>query len=410
MKTICQYCILMACLVITLIAGCGRQSEGDHAQAVANQTPHPTEYYTCPMHPSVRSDKPGACPICHMTLVKVSATKEQDTLSQGRESITLSTAEQIRANVSTATVEHRTLVREISAMGKIDLAEPSTQQITARFGGRIERLFVSFVGQTVKAGEPVAEIYSPDDVAAQREFLVALNSPADASGESALLKQTRIKLKLLGFVDRQLDQLAKDQTPATVVTIYSPITGTVLKKNVLPQQYVAAGESLFEVSDLRKVWLQVDIYEPDIASLRIGQSVEASLDATPSLVAKGTISFISPTLDPTTRTARVRAILDNPFGNLRPEMYAHARILAPLPTTLVVPTTAVVSNGKADVVWVERDPGHFEPRNVRLGERAGDFSQILAGLQKGENVAIRGAYLIDSESQLRLSNTGGTGK
>ena len=400
----------MVCLVIALMAGCGRQPESRQTHATAEQSPQATEYYTCPMHPSVRSDKLGACPICHMTLVKVSATKERDTLSQGIESVTLSGAERIRANVATAPVGIAALVRSIAVIGKIDLAEPSTQQVTTRFGGRIERLFVSFVGQTVNVGEPVAEIYSPNAVAAQREFLVALNSPANSSGESAMLRQTRLKLKLLGFTDGQLDQLAKDQTPATVVTIYSPITGTVLKKNILPQQYVATGESLFDVSDLRKVWLQLDVYESDIAALRIGQAIEASLDASSSLVARGTISFISPTLDPATRTARVRAVLDNSSGNLRPEMYAHARILVPLPNSLVVPTTAVVSNGKADVVWVESKPGYFEPRKVRLGERAGDLYQILEGLQRGEKIAISGAYLIDSESQLRLSNTGGTSK
>jgi membrane fusion protein, copper/silver efflux system len=194
------------------------------------------------------------------------------------------------------------------------------------------------------------------------------------------------------------------------VTIYSPVAGTVLKKNFQPQQYVAAGASLFDISDLRIVWLQLDIYESDIASLHVGQAVEASLDAAPSHTVRGTISFISPTLDPATRTARVRAILKNSSGNLRPEMYAHARIHVLLPTSLVVPTTAVVSNGKADLVWVEREAGHFEPREVRLGERSGDFYQILDGLHKGENIAVRGAYLIDSESQLRLSNTGGIGK
>jgi Cu(I)/Ag(I) efflux system membrane fusion protein len=410
MKTTHHYYVLIVCVVLAVMAGCGRQSESRQAQGVANQSSQPTEYYTCPMHPSVRSDKPGACPICHMTLVKVYSHQASSDSSESSGVIAMSATEQVLANISAAMVESKALIKEISAVGKIDLAESGTQQISARFGGRIERLFVSFVGQNVTMGEPVAEIYSPDAVTAQREFLVALSSPTDTSVESALLKQSRLKLKLWGFTDGQLGQLAKDRTPVTAVTIYSPITGTVLKKNFHPQQYVAAGESLLDISDLRIVWLQLDVYESDIALLHIGQAVEASLDATPSHTVRGTISFISPTLDPATRTARVRAIVNNSSGDLRPEMYAHATILVPLPHSLVVPTTAVVSNGKADVVWVEREAGHFEPRNVRLGERAGDFYQILDGLHKGENVAVRGAYLIDSESQLRLSNTGGTSK
>lgn len=408
MKKTLPYFILIVSVTVFLISGCGRDQESK--QAMANQDAQSTEYYTCPMHPWIRSDKPGVCPICHMTLVKVSANHTHNDSTESRESVALSARERILANVSTAIVERKTLVKEISAAGKIDLAEPSTQQITARFGGRIERLFVSFVGQKVQSGEPVAEIYSPDAVAAQREFLVTMNSPTAISGKSVLFKQTRLKLKLWGFTDQQLDQLAVDQTPATTVTIHSPISGTILKKNVDLQQYVSTGESLFDVSDLRSVWLQLEIYETDIAAVRIGQAVEASIDATPSHTVRGTVSFISPTLDPATRTARVRAILNNSSGNLKPEMYAHASILVPLPKSLVVPTSAVLSNGKTDIVWVEREPGHFEPRQVLLGERTVEFYQVLRGLHEGETVAARGAYLIDSESQLRLTNAGGTGK
>lgn len=410
MKTIFYFSIFVAAIFSVLIVGCGRQEQHGQTQAVANQSAQPAEYYTCPMHPSVRSDKPGACPICHMTLVKVSATREHTNSSQGRESVTVSASEQIRANVSTATVESKVLTKEIMAVGKIDLAEPNTQQITSRFGGRIERLFVSFVGQKIRAGDPVAEIYSPDAVASQREFLVALNSSTASSGESELLKQTRLKLKLWGFTDQQLDQLAKDQTPSITVTIYSPISGTVLKKTVDLQQYVSTGEPLFDVSDLRRVWLQLDIYETDIAAVHIGQAVEAFIDATPSHTIRGKVSFISPTLDAATRTARVRAILDNSSENLRPEMYMHAKILVPLPKSIVVPTTAVVSNGRKDIVWIEREPGRFEPRQVLLGERSGEFYQVLDGLHEGETVAARGAYLIDSESQLRLATDGGLNK
>ena len=410
MKTFVQYRILVTCVMTLLVVSCGPQPQSKQTQAVSDQSSHPTEYYTCPMHPSVRSDKPGACPICLMTLVKVSAITKHEDSSQGSTSLTFSASEQIRANVSTVIVESKALIKEISVVGKIDLAEPSTQQITARFSGRIEQLHVSFVGQKVKSGEPVAEIYSPDAVAAQREFLIALNSPTSTSGESALLKQARSKLKLWGFTDHQLDQLTKDQSPATDVTIYSPISGTVLKKNVNPQQYVSTGEPLFEVSDLRSVWLQLDVYETDIAALRIGQVVEASVDGIPMHTMKGTVSFISPTLDPITRTARVRAILDNSAGRLRPEMYAHATILIPLPKSLVVPTTAVVSTGKTDLVWIEREPGRFEPRQVVLGVRTGEFYQILDGLHQGETVAAKGAYLIDSESQLRSTRAGGVSK
>jgi membrane fusion protein, copper/silver efflux system len=393
-----------------VLLSCGPKPESKPVQAVSVQKAQPNEYYTCPMHPFVRSDKPGACPVCHMSLVKVIEDKDHTDSVEQRGSVSLSHSEQILADVSTAVVESKSLIKQIQAVGKIDLAEPNTQQITARFGGRIERLFVSFVGQKVHAGEPLAEIYSPDAVAAQREFLIAVNSPTSTSGESALLQQTRLKLKLWGFTDQQLQQLAKDQLPATALTIYSPLSGTVLKKNVNPQQYISTGESLFEVSDLRSLWLQIDVYETDIAAVHIGQAVEVFIDAVPSRAIKGRVSFISPTLDPTTRTARVRAILDNSTGNFSPEMYARATILVPLASSLVVPTTAVVSNGKTDLVWTETQPGTFSARRVVLGERSDEFYQILDGLLEGDIIAVKGAYLIDSESQLRLNQSRGAAK
>lgn len=402
--------MFIAIATLFLVASCGRQPQSEQTQAVANQTAQPTEYYTCPMHPSVHSDKPGACPICHMTLVKVSATKEHEDMTQDGESVTLSAAEQIRANVATTVVQRKALIKEILAVGKIDVPENGTKQITARFGGRIERLFVVCCGQNAVLGEPVAEMYSPDAIAAQREFLVALNSLAGGSADSALLKQIRLKLTLWGFTDQQLDKLAKEREPATTVMIYSPVAGTVLRKNVDLQQYVSAGQSLFDLADLRTVWLQLDIYETDLAGVHLGQAIEASLDGTESPTITAAVSFISPFLDPVTRTARVRAILDNSSGNLRPDTYAHAKILIPLPKSLVVPATAIVLNGRNNIVWVEREPGRFELRQVLLGERSGEFYQILDGLHEGETVAARGAYLIDSESQLRLSNAGDAGK
>jgi membrane fusion protein, copper/silver efflux system len=400
-KTIAQT-ILIASLFATFITGCAKEQRSTTA-STASQQPVATDYYTCPMHPSVRSDKPGACPICHMALVKVSTKQATGDSTSQPTSIHLSSADLVLANVSTTVAAVRSLTKTIDVAGKIDIAEPGTKRISTRFGGRIEKLYVAFVGQHVKAGEAVAEVYSPDAVAAQREYLVALNNPALGLHDSAVVSSARLKLQLLGFTDTQLDAITKRQGVETSVMIYSPITGTVLKKSVDLQQYVGAGESLFEVSDLRTVWLQLDVYESDLAGIRSGQTVDAYVDDGSPIPVHGTVSFISPTLDPTTRTARVRATLDNATGRLKPEMYAHAGIRVPLVKSLVIPAAAVISNGRHDIVWVETSSGHFEPRHVRLGERCGDFYQVLDGLREGETVASQGAYLIDSESQLRAS-------
>ena len=401
---------LLAVALAFILAGCAPRTENKSTDTASKHDTPRADYYTCPMHPSVRSDKPGACPICHMSLVRVSAAKESQQTNGDGASVSVSSASSVLANISTAIVESKALTKEISAVGIIDVPEPNTQQISSRFGGRIERLHVSYVGQLIKAGDPVAEMYSPDAIGAQREFLLSLSSSEAGSDQSTMARQARLKLQLLGFTDQQLDQLAKDHNPSTLITIHSPITGTIVKKNVDLQRYVTAGESLYDVADLRTVWLQLDIYDNDISLLRIGQAVEASLDALPSVRVLGRISFISPTLDPSSRTTRVRVSLDNSSGALKPEMYAHATIRVPLSKSPVVPSTAVLSNGKHDIVWVQLEQGHFEPRTVTLGHRSGEFYQILGGLQEGETIAVSGAYLLDSESQLQAATSGGQAK
>jgi membrane fusion protein, copper/silver efflux system len=404
-QAITFYCIIVSFIAAT-IGGCNSKPQGTTTDKAAAQSAQSADVYTCPMHPSVRSDKPGVCPICHMNLVKVTMGQKPGGGSADDQALYLSNTEQTLAQVSTTAVENRALVKEVHVVGKIDLAEPNTQRITARFAGRIEKLFVSFVGQIVRAGDPVALVYSPDAIAAQREYLIALSTTGVVSSDSSLLRETRSKLLLLGFTPQQLSNLAQGRTPETSLTVYSPLSGTILRKNVDVQQYVSTGEALFEVSDLRSVWLQLDVYENDLPSLKLGQNVEASIESDLTHVVRSTISFISPVLDATSRTVRVRAVLDNSAGRLRPEMFAQTTIFVPLQKSLVVPTSAVVSYGRSDIVWIEREPGHFEPRRVTLGERGGEWIQILDGVEEGDIVASRGAYLIDSESQLRKTTDG----
>ena len=414
MKTISWLAALVAAL---LLIGCGPKADSQNAgQSVADN--HATsDYYTCPMHPSVRSDKPGVCPICHMTLVRVSQTQKEAELTDGMSSVTLSPSKQVLANISTVRAESRMLVQEISMAGKIDFPEPNTQQITTRFSGRIEKLSVSYVGQRVRRGDPVAEIYSPDAVTAQRELLVALSSSSvleqdsDSSAQigTDLVERSKVKLRFLGFADSQIADLISTKSVKTFVTVHSPISGTVVRKNVELQRYVASGDPLFDVADLQTVWLQLDAYESDLGSVKIGQTITATIDAFPSEEFKGTVSFIGAVIEPSTRTVRVRATLDNKELKLKPEMFAHAVIHVPLPKAVIIPSSAVIVTGKRCVVWVEVSTGHFEARPVKLGQRSGDSYQVLAGLHDGESIAVSGGYLIDSESQLQLAATGETG-
>ena len=381
-------------------------------QANNSSTKKIQDYYTCPMHPSVHKDSPGACPVCGMTLVKKSAETEMNVEeSRDLKTIALSPSKQVLANVSTSVAKRMSLTKQIHAVGKVDYAEPNFRNISMRFPGRLEKLYLTFTGQKVKKGGPVADVYSPEAISAQQEYLLAKESydqVKDASeivagGALSLLQQSKQKLLLWGFTEAQITELEQAKQVKNAITIYSPISGTVLKKNVDPQHYAAAGEDLYDVADLSTVWLYVDVYEFEVRTLNVGQTVDATADAYPGEVFMGKISFVSPTVDPSTRTVRVRVDVPNLKEKLKPGMFVNAIMKADLPPTIVVPMTALLSTGHQQIVWVQKEKGVFEPRIVTIGEQNSDAAQILEGINEGEVIVTSGGYLIDSESQLEAS-------
>ena len=391
------------------LTGCNSNHE-NHGDSTAQESG--AETYTCPMHPSVIRNKPGACPVCGMSLVKVSLQKEMTKQEQEEfERVTLSPTKQVLANVTTTDVRRMRLAREIESVGKIDYAEPLFVHISTRFPGRLEKLHLNYTGQRVNIGDPVADVYSPEAISAQREYLLTLETLRNTqSGEGdgppatfSRLEDSRQKLLLWGFTGEQIEALERTRSVQTIVTIFSPVRGTVLRKNVDPQHYAAGGEDLYDIADLSTVWLYLDVYEQELQGLKIGQSVEARATAFPGEVFVGTITFISPTLHPSTRTTRVRAVLPNTRGLLKPEMFMEASIKIPLPETLVVPSSAVLQTGRRTVVWVEKQPGIYEARTVTLGHRSGEYYFVLQGLREGERVVSSGGYLVDSESQLQAT-------
>ena len=384
-------------------------SESDSTGFSSTQKIRRDEYY-CPMHPQVVRDKPGACDICGMTLVKRVVES-----STGRESATgvnrvvVSPSRQVLAQVATTVARRKPGLKTIRAVGRIEYAETGFRQISARFPGRVEKLYVSFIGEQIRKGDPVAEMYSPEAISAQQEYLLASDSYVEvkdapemiSGGAKSLADQSREKLVQWGFTEAQIARLESTKSVQNVVTIYSPIGGTVIKKNTDPQHYAAAGEDLFDVADLSRVWMEADFYEVEMKWLKVGQAVTAASDAFPGRGFSGKVSFISPVVDPATRTVAVRVELANPGELLKPGMYLNARATVPLSPALLVPATAVLSTGNRTVVWVQTAPDLFEAREVRRGERVGDDVQILEGLEEGDRVVISGGYLLDSESQLQ---------
>lgn len=277
--------------------------------------------WTCSMHPQIRKPGPGKCPICGMDLVPVNqAAKEKERIEK-------------RAGVFVEAVAYRELFKEIRTVGKIDYNERQTAFIAARINGRVDKVYADFTGIPVKKDDHLVDIYSPDLFVGQSELIralesvaVAKKSGADTSYAEANVESVRTRLKLLGLLPRQLDEIEKAKKIQTHLTIYAPIGGTVIEKSVRLGQYVKEGDVLYRIADLDPVWLYLDLYEYDIGWVRPGQLVEVSLEAFPAEKFKGTVVFIDPFLDDKTRTVRARINLPNPERKLRPGMYATAAI------------------------------------------------------------------------------------
>ena len=289
----------------------------DSADAVAG-----SEIWTCSMHPQIRMPNPGSCPLCGMQLIPVSK------LPNARDDL------ETRAGLESEPVLRRALFKEIRTVGKLDYSERQVAYLSSRIDGRIDRLFVDFTGIDVKKGDHLVEIYSPELLATQNELVLGLDAvekekPSSPSGKSfaqSRLEATRTKLRLLGILDEQIAEIEATRTPTTHLTIFAPIGGTVIEKNVRVGQYVTTGDQIYRIADLDPIWLYLNIYEFDVAWIRFGQAVDVQLEAFPGETFNGSIMFIDPFLDDATRTIRVRVNISNPERLLKPQMFATATI------------------------------------------------------------------------------------
>jgi Cu(I)/Ag(I) efflux system membrane fusion protein len=365
------------------------------------------EYYTCPMHPSVMSDRPGACPVCGMALVK--KTKIRDVSAEEikhLQQVSLSPSQRVIANVSTTPVTRQDIKKEIHAVGVVNFAEPLQTTVTARFRGRIEKLYVNFTGEKVKQGQPLFELYSPDLVSAQQELIIVIKSLGDSlvmgTNQSLLLQATRERLRVhFGMTEKQIAVIEETKQVQSTITFYSPISGTVLTKEIQEGQYVEEGMVLYQLADLSKVWVYIDVYEQDIRFIGLHHPVLITTEAYPNTTFKGKVTFIDPVINNESRTVRIRTEFDNHHGKLKPQMYVKAIIHVPFSSALVVPSSAVLFTGERTLVWVEVRENTFEPREVTVGMTSGSVIEILKGLKVRENVVTTGAFLLESESQLQ---------
>ena len=432
----------------------------------STMTKSQAEIWTCSMHPQIKLPKPGKCPICGMNLIPL----ENDSSDEdGNEiSLKLSNNAQMLAEVTMTPVIRKAVTKQVRMVGNLDYDETRLTHITAWVPGRLDRMFVDYTGVTVKKGDHMIELYSPELISAQEELIQAGKSlkRLSESGSSLVKRSTeqahqsaREKLLLLGLTEQQVKGIEKRAKASDKITIYAPTGGDVVERNATEGMYVQTGTRVYSIADLSTLWLHLDAYETDLPWLRYGQSVEFSTQAVPGKTFQGTISFISPVLDRETRTTKIRVIVKNTDGALKPGLFVNGIVKARIygegkvidtslkgkyvgpmhpeviqdtpgecpicemdlvaaedlgyitedskaPIPLVIPVSAPLLTGKRAVVYIKNSDSSenstiYSYREVTLGPRAGDFYIIESGLNEGELVVTNGAFKIDADLQIK---------
>jgi Cu(I)/Ag(I) efflux system membrane fusion protein len=318
-----------------------------------------------------------------------------------------------KLGVRTEQTALRDLTRTVRAVGQFQLDERRLHTVTTKFEGYIERLYVNATGQPVKRGQPLMDVYSPELVSAEEEYLVAWNgrqslkSGTEESlvGVGQLAESALKRLRNWDISDTQLRHLQQSGKASRTLTLYSSANGVVLEKIAVAGMRFMPGEPLFKIADLSAIWLLADVFEQDLALVHVGQSVKISVDAYPDKEMSGKIAYIYPTVTPETRTAKVRIELANPSGMLRPDMYASVQLISghSKVRALTVSDSAVIDSGTRQIVLVQLADGLFEPREVKLGMRSDGYVEVLQGLSEDESVVVRANFLIDAESNLKAA-------
>ena len=405
--------------------------------------------YTCGMHPQVIQDHPGNCPICGMKLTRINRSVGAGTAASeakpgerkikyykstmkpgevrqtpGKDSMGMdmvpvyedeaaaAQSSQIEIDpvttqdmgIRTDTVKRGALRRLIRTVGVIDYNETTLADVTTKFKGWIEKLYVNATGDLVMKGDPLFEIYSPELYSAEVEYLLATD-PANKTGAGgdSLKASALTKLKYFDISDAQIAELEKTRQARKTLRILAPQDGFVVNKNVVEGQMVDAGMVIYRLADLGLVWVQAQVYEQDLVYLKLGQEATVTLSYLPDREFRGRVTYIYPYVDEKTRTTKVRMEFHNPGYFLKPGMFATVQVVSELePSALLVPNMAILRSGEKNTVFVALDGGKFEPSTVTLGPQAeNDYFQVLSGLKEGERIVTSGQFMLDSESQLR---------
>jgi membrane fusion protein, copper/silver efflux system len=401
MKKIIFILFTIALAVVAVGAvSCGKNSGRETAGASEAKT-----LYTCGMHPQIIQDHPGNCPICGMKLTPIRKQDAGAGTPEASSIIAVDPSTIQTMGIRTAEVTRGPLRRLIRTVANVDYDETALADVTTKYKGWIEKLYVDATGALVNPGDPLFEIYSPELYSAQTEYLAALSSQSgSASAEDrALLESARTKLMFYDISAAQIAELEKTRQAKKTLTVTAPIAGFVVEKNVVAGQMVEAGMKLYRLADVGVVWVYAQVYEQDLPAIQLGQEATMTLSYLPDRNFRGRVTYVYPTVDEKTRTARVRMEFHNPGYFLKPGMFATVKLAVDIaPSALLAPDSAVLRSGQKNTVFIALPGGKFEARTVALGLQAqDDMDQVLGGLNEGERVVTSGQFMLDSESQLR---------
>ena len=428
---------------------------------------HADAEYFCPMHPTIVRDKPGECPICGMKLEKrtepgaaattpaASSPGERRVLfyrhpmdpsihsdkpakdnmgmdyvpvhedeTQGASSVEGRAAVKVppeRAQllgIRSVPVGSGSTGGSVRTVGRVAMDERRREVVHAKYEGYVENLLVDFTGKPVRKGQPLLAIYSPEVLAAQKEYLVARGAQARlgdssitgvARGGAELAEASRQRLRSFDVGPEEIAALEKTGTPRRTVTLRSPVSGVVIEKMAVEGMKVSPADRLYEIADLSHVWILAEVYEKDLGAVRVGLPARVTLATQPGGEWRGTVTFVSPTVKPDTRTVEARIEVDNALGVLRPDMFVDVSLEGASSAALTVPESAVIPTGERTLVFVDKGDGRYEPREVALGARVAGSYEVRRGLAAGERVVVSANFLLDSESSLRAAIARTTG-
>lgn len=384
------------------------------AEAAPSAAAHET--WICPMHPQIVKDRKGSCPICGMDLVK----KEEEPATApagvaGYAPVTIDARKRQLLSLKTAPVERGSFGTGIRTVGRVVFDERRVHHVHTRYEAYVEHVTADFTGKLVRKGEVLAHVYSPELFATQQEVLLALRAvralgpsadPAAREGAERLLDAARQRLRLWEVSDADIAALEKRGEPLRSVPIYAPTSGYVTARTAFHGMKVMPADTLFDIVDLSAVWVLADVYESELPRVAVGQAARMTLSYRPGREWRGKVTYVYPSLEEKTRTAKVRLEFANPREELKPEMYADVVLESAPRTALKVPADAVLDSGTRKVVFVAKGEGLLEPREITVGEQGDGSWEVLSGLSEGEEVALGASFLVDSESRLAAALAG----